>query len=339
MHTSLLLPALRRPLIGAFVKPAARTLLSRNFTNTARKQLPPRITPGPSYQQSSKILRQLPSKRFFNSEPVTITVRPSREEKIRKIAYAASIFGGTLFAINFLFNRETREGAIPLYEQAYLKDTFAYTGLGVGMIGVAAKALHNVGWSFKLMTMNPWLVVGVSLAGSIGTMIGCRATHPDNYVQKHALWAGFNLFQAATLAPMFFFAPAILARAGVYTVGMMGSIAYVAATAKEDKYIWLGAPLLAGCAVVALSGLAPLVLPVGSRALAGAEALWLYGGLAVFGGFTLYDIQKVMNHARAAEMGMIPRDPVNESIGLELDFLNIFIRFVYILSGQQNKRR
>lgn len=182
-------------------------------------------------------------------------------------------------------------------------------------------------------------MIGISLVGSIGTMMGTFYTHPDNYIQKHVLWTGFNLCQAATLAPMFFFAPAILARAGLYTVGMMGSIAYVAATAKEDKYIWLGGPLLAGCAVVALSGLAPLVLPVGSRALIGAEALWLYGGLAVFGGFTLYDVQKVLNHARMAEMGVIPRDPVNESISLELDFLNIFIRMVYILQGQQSKRR
>jgi len=91
----------------------------------------------------------------------------------------------------------------------------------------------------------------------------------------------------------------------------------------QDKYLYLGGPLLAGVAVVALSGLAPMVLPLGSRALVGMEAISLYGGLAVFGGFTLYDVQKVLNHARAAERGLMKKDTVNESVGLELDFINV----------------
>lgn len=36
---------------------------------------------------------------------------------------------------NLLFNRETRDAAIPYYERAYLQETFTYTGLGVGIIG------------------------------------------------------------------------------------------------------------------------------------------------------------------------------------------------------------
>ena len=54
---------------------------------------------------------------------------------------------------------------------------------------------------------------------------------------------------------MMFFSPAILARAGLYTCAMMGSLAFVGATAKTDKYLYLGGPLLAGVAVVAVSGL------------------------------------------------------------------------------------
>ncbi|KIV95887.1 hypothetical protein PV10_03488 [Exophiala mesophila] len=258
----------------------------------------------------------------------------------QRLLYGAVLVGGTIVATNLIFNRETREdGGMPQYEREYLNQTFMHTGLGIGIIGVAARALHTNGWSYRLMSANPWLVVGVSLAASIGTMYGTFRTHPDNYVQKYALWTAFNVTQAAILAPLMFANPAILARAGLYTVGMMGSIAFVGATAKQEKYLYLGGPLLAGVALVAISGFAPLVLPATAvRTLAWTENIWLYGGLAVFGGFTLYDVQKILHHARMSERGMVRKDVVNESVSLELDFINIFVRFVQILSMRNNKR-
>lgn len=122
---------------------------------------------------------------------------------------------------------------------------------------------------------------------------------------------------------------------------MMGSIAFVGATAKQEKYLYLGGPLLAGVAIVAVSGLAPLVLPAtAARTLMWSERMWLYGGLAVFGGFTLYDVQKILRNARMVQAGVGRKDVVNESISLELDFLNIFIRMVQILGmrGGNNRR-
>ena len=58
---------------------------------------------------------------------------------------------------------------------------------------------------------------------------------------------------------------------------------------RNEKYLYLGGPLLAGVTVVALSSLAPMALPLGLRGLAITEAISLYGGLAVFGGFVLYE--------------------------------------------------
>lgn len=79
-----------------------------------------------------------------------------------------------------IFNRETREdGGMPIFERAYLNETFLHTGLGIGIIGVAASALHRSGWSYRLMATNPWLVAGLGLVGSIGSMYGCMAIHPD----------------------------------------------------------------------------------------------------------------------------------------------------------------
>jgi growth hormone-inducible transmembrane protein len=139
---------------------------------------------------------------------------------------------------------------------------------------------------------------------------------------------------------MMFFSPALLARAGLYTAAMMGSLSLIGATAKTDKYLYIGGPLLAGVGLVAVSGLAPLVLPAtATRTLMVTENIWLWGGLAVFGGFTLYDVQKILHHARLAERGLLPKDPVRESISLELDFINIFVRMVQLLAMQRNRRK
>jgi hypothetical protein len=101
-----------------------------------------------------------------------------------------------------------------------------------------------------------------------------------SYVPKYALWTAFNATQAAFIAPLLVFAPgALIARAGLYTIAMMGSISFVGATAKQEKYLYIGGPLLAGAAIVAVSGLAPLVIPAtAARTLALTENIWLYGG-------------------------------------------------------------
>ncbi|KAL2105342.1 hypothetical protein VUR80DRAFT_8531 [Thermomyces stellatus] len=259
----------------------------------------------------------------------------------KKLLTGAAIFGGTLVAINVVFNRETREGAMPPFERAYLNDTFLHTGLGVGIIGLTARQMVNSGFVYRIMVTNPWIVAIGGLGLSFATMIGTRSIDPSNYIPKYALWTAFNATQAAFVAPLLVYAPgALIARAGLYTVAMMGGLSIVGATAKEDKYLYIGGPLLAGACIVAASGLAPLVIPAtAARSLAITENIWLYGGLALFGGFTLYDVQKVMHHARLAQRGIIKRDPVNESISLELDFLNIFVRLVQILMMQQNRRK
>jgi len=288
----------------------------------------------------SKARNAFRQSRTYIEQPINPAA--SNATLVQKLVVGGAIFGGTLVAINLVFNRETREdGGMPPYERAYLNDTFLHTGLGVGIIGLSARAMFQSGFVYRMMATNPWIVMIGGLGLSFATMIGTRSTDPSNYIQKYGFWTAFNVTQAAFVAPLLFMAPpAIIARAGLYTVAMMGSISFVGATAKQEKYLYLGGPLLAGVALVAVSGFAPLILPATAvRTLAFTENIWLYGGLAVFGGFTLYDVQKILAHARLAERGLIQKDAVNESISLELDFLNIFIRMVQILMMQQNRRK
>lgn len=106
--------------------------------------------------------------------------RPDAGNLRQRLLYGAAVVGGTALAVNLVFNRETREdGGMPAYERSYLNETFMHTGLGIGIIGIAATALHQNGWSYRLMMANPWAVIGVSLVASIATMYGTFATPPQ----------------------------------------------------------------------------------------------------------------------------------------------------------------
>ncbi|KAN0111593.1 Inhibitor of apoptosis-promoting Bax1 domain containing protein [Russula decolorans] len=267
-----------------------------------------------------------------------VVSRPSQTEAWRRYAVTAATVVGTIVGVEVFLNRDTRD-SLTVAERSYLHDSFKYTGGGLALTALAARGMFRAGLPFRIMSANPWLVLGVSLVGSIGSMVGVYYTSPENSAQKHLFWLAFNACQAATLSPLFFISPAILSRAALYTCGVVGSLSYVGATATNDKYLYMGGPLLAGVTVVALTSLAPMALPLGTRALAITESISLYGGLAVFGGFVLYDTQKILHHARLAERGVIARDPMKEAIGLELDMLNIFVRIVQILSMQNNRRK
>jgi growth hormone-inducible transmembrane protein len=105
---------------------------------------------------------------------------PSGGNLIQKLVVGGAMFGGTLLAINLVFNRETREdGGMPPYERAYLNDTFMHTGLGIGIIGLSARAMFQSGFMYRMMATNPWIVMIGGLGVSIGTMMATRATSPE----------------------------------------------------------------------------------------------------------------------------------------------------------------
>ncbi|KAK0557198.1 hypothetical protein OC846_000648 [Tilletia horrida] len=269
----------------------------------------------------------------------TLSETFSRPENRRSLLMNVGLIAGTALAATLFFNRETREAPLDAFSKEYLNSAFRYLAGGLTMTGITAVALHQSGFAYRLMAMNPWVVMIGGLAVSIGGMIGAQTFEPGSPA-KYMSWFLFNAAQGAVLSPLFFFNPALLARAGLYTAGVVGSLCYVGATAKDGQFLYLGGPLLAGVTVVALSGLSPLVLPATAiRTLAAAEAISLYGGLAVFSGFLLYDTQKILHHAKMAQRGLIRPDPLRESIGLELDVINIFIRMVQILAMQNGGNR
>lgn len=49
-----------------------------------------------------------------------------------------------------------------------LNDTFKWSGAGLAITALVAKGLHSQGFAVRMMSANPWVVMGVGLAASIG---------------------------------------------------------------------------------------------------------------------------------------------------------------------------
>jgi FtsH-binding integral membrane protein len=237
--------------------------------------------------------------------------------------------------------------SISPYVQSYLYDTFKYVALGLGITVVSAILAFRSGLPLRLFMSHPIASsIGLSVA-LIGMMVFTRAIDPANAIVKNLSFTAFNVLMGVSLCTMGFFAPQILFKAGLYTAGLVSALSLTAMNAKEDRFLFLGGPLLAGLSVIFLSSIVGLFLPATmTTALSLIDGLWLYGGLAIFGGLVLYDTQRVMEHARnrehlspnaLAQIG--PPDHIAESLGIYLNIINIFIRLVYILQSSNNRRK
>lgn len=61
--------------------------------------------------------------------------------------------------------------------------------------------------------------------------------------------------------------------------------------------------------------------------------VWLYGGLGLFSLFVLYDVQKIMYNAKRKSV----YDPINESLHIYLDAVNLFQHFLIIFMNNKKK--
>lgn len=112
------------------------------------------------------------AKRFatHNSYPRTVTAPTSNATNWPKVLTTVGIVGGTIVGLEFLLNRQTREGGIPIVEREYLNQTFKYVGGGLAITAFAARGLFTSGYMVRFMSLNPW----VALIGGLGLSIGKR---------------------------------------------------------------------------------------------------------------------------------------------------------------------
>lgn len=205
--------------------------------------------------------------------------------------------------------------------QSRISKSLCYFGGGLAVTGMLVGALRNS----RVAYMNPWALFAVS----IGTLIGTMMTSYENTVLKHALWGAFLGSMAVSMVPLINMASMPIIYDALMATGFtMGGLGLVAYNAPSEEFLKWGGVLGMGCA--GLIGLSLMNMFFPSPALFN---IWLYGGLVVFGAFTMYDVQKLIWKAKT----MPKWDPINESLGIYLDAINLFQHFLLIFMNNKKK--
>jgi len=220
-----------------------------------------------------------------------------------------------------------------------IKSTYLYFTGSLGVTAGAAYYLSRSQLIYRMMAANPMLVFGGSMIAMIGSSIACHSIQYEAGLNaKHLAWAVHSGIVGCVIAPMILMGGPMVLQAATYTAGTVAALSITAACAPDDKFLKWGGPLslcLGGVFVAAIGG---MFVPASSAAAPVLQSVVTYGGLVVFGGFMLYDTQKIIHRAQTSYYNGQRYDPINASMGIYMDTINIFIRILVILSGR-NKRK
>lgn len=222
-----------------------------------------------------------------------------------------------------------------------IQDTYMYFGGSLVATVASAVAVTRSPAMMNLMMRNSWMALFGTLAAMMGTGILCQTIpYKEGFGAKQLAWLLHSAVVGAVIAPMTLLGGPIMIRAACYTAGVVGGLSTLAVCAPSDKFLYMGGPLAMGLGVVFVSSIGTWFLPPSTALGAGLYSIAVYGGLALFGAFLLYDTQKIIyraeNHpTNAAQV----YDPVNNSVGIYMDTINIFIRIAMILAGGGNRKK
>merc|ERR1719431_34005 len=221
-------------------------------------------------------------------------------------------------------------------------DTYMYFGASLVATAGSAAAIFRSPAMMNLVSRGGLLAMGVSIAAMIGSSMVARSIpYSPGLGAKQAAWLLHAAVVGAVVAPICLLGGPILARAAWYTAGMVGGLSTVALTAPSEKFLYMGGPLAMGLGVVFCASLGSAFLPPSTALGAGLYSVAMYGGLILFGAFLLYDTQKVIykaeRHPAPAYYGAPAFDPVNASMSIYMDTINIFIRIATLLAGGRKK--
>merc|ERR1712241_733808 len=220
-------------------------------------------------------------------------------------------------------------------------DTYMYFGASVAATAGTAVAAFRTPAVMNLVSRGGLVAMGVSIAAMMGSgMVARSIPYSPGLGTKQLAWLAHCAVIGAVVAPMCLLGGPVLTRAAWYTAGMVGGLSTVAVCAPSDQFLYMGGPLAMGLGIVFCASLGSAFLPPTTAMGAGLYSVAVYGGLILFGAFLLYDTQKIIHRAERHPVGYgaPPFDPVNASMGIYMDTINIFIRIASILAGGNRRK-
>lgn len=211
--------------------------------------------------------------------------------------------------------------------QQRISNTFGYFTYACGATGMMTYMLRN---NYRILNMGFGASLGL-FALSIGTMFGTHMMdYNNNWMMKNLMYTAFIGTMSTSLVPLIhMYAGPVVFDALIatgFTVGALGTVAY---NAPSEQFLSWGGPLALGCGGLIGISLLQMIYPHSSA----LYNLWLYGGLALFSAYLMYDTQKIISNAKTHRI----YDPINNSIGVYLDAFNLFVRFMMIFGNQRKK--
>lgn len=229
----------------------------------------------------------------------------------------------------------------PQYVKDRIQSTYAHLGGGIVISGAAAYAsLQNPTLMRFLSQGSLMFAVGTFAALVASSMLLHRIPYEPGFGPKQLAWVGHCSLLGVILAPLSMFGGPAILRAATYTAGIVGGLSAIAVCAPSERFLVSAGPLSIGLGLVVASSLGSMFLPPTSRFGLGLYGLSLYGGLIVFSGLLLYDTQRTIKNAEHhPTYSMAPYDPINHSVSIYMDILNIFIRMLQIMGGSGQRRK
>jgi FtsH-binding integral membrane protein len=222
-----------------------------------------------------------------------------------------------------------------------IKDTYTYFGGSLAFTAASAVAVARTPALMRLFASNSLMALFGTIALMIGSGMVVRSLpYEEGFGKKQMAWLVHSAIIGGVVAPLTLLGGPLMVRAACYTAGVVGGLSTLAVCAPSEKFLNMGGPLAMGLGVVFMSSIGTAFLPPTTALGAGMYSIAMYGGLVLFGMFLLYDTQKIIKRAETHPIyAQQPFDPVNNSVGIYLDTINIFIRIAMILAGGGNRRK
>lgn len=228
----------------------------------------------------------------------------------------------------------------PQYVRDRIHSTYAHLGVGFGISAAAAFATFRSPAAMRFFANGSLLSALGTMAALVGSsMVVQSIPYEHGFGTKQLAWVGHCSLLGMVLAPLSMVGGPAILRAATYTAGIVGGLSAIAVCAPSERFLVSTAPLSIGLGAVVASSIGSLFLSPASKIGLGLYGISLYGGLIVFSGLLLYDTQKTIKKAELhPAYSMAPYDPINNSLHIYMDIVNIFVRMLAIFGGQQRKR-